>query len=133
MPKNKFGGNKAKKGKNAIESKDLVTKEGPEQVYATVTKMLGNCRVEAQCYDGSSRQCHIRGAMRKKVWIVVGDTILVSLRDFQDEKADVILKYNSDEVRKLKQMNEINEDEINIVGDGDDIEVEDCAFNFDDL
>jgi translation initiation factor 1A len=132
MPKNKFGGNKAKKGKN-VESKDLVIKEGTEQVYATVTKMLGNCRVEAQCYDGSLRQCHIRGAMRKKVWITVGDTVLVSLREFQDEKADVILKYNPDEVRKLKQLKEISDTEIVMVeGLGEGLK-EDCAFDFDDI
>lgn len=41
--------------------------------------------------------------MRKKVWVMVGDIVLVSLRDFQDEKADIILKYNSDEAKNLKQ------------------------------
>ena len=31
-----------------------------------------------------------------------GDIILVGLRDFQDDKADVILKYSADEARNLK-------------------------------
>lgn len=35
--------------------------------YAQVTKMLGNGRVEAQCFDGEKRLAHIRGKMRKKV------------------------------------------------------------------
>ena len=35
--------------------------------YAQVLKMLGNGRVEAQCFDGSKRLAHIRGKMRKKV------------------------------------------------------------------
>ena len=82
--------------------------------------MLGNGRLEAQCIDGTKRLCHIRGKMRKKVWVNTvrvigllclitncavgectqslrvrksqGDIILVGLRDYQDEKADVILK-----------------------------------------
>ena len=29
--------------------------------------MLGNGRLEAYCFDGKNRQCHIRGKMRKKV------------------------------------------------------------------
>ncbi len=37
------------------------------QEYAQVVKMLGNGRLEAQCFDGISRLCHIRGKLRKKV------------------------------------------------------------------
>lgn len=29
--------------------------------------MLGNGRLEAQCFDGEKRLAHIRGKMRKKV------------------------------------------------------------------
>lgn len=64
--------------------------------------MLGNGYVEAQCIDGSKRLAHIRGAFRKKVWITPGDLILVGLRDYQDGKADIILKYTADEARSLK-------------------------------
>ena len=35
--------------------------------YAQVTKMLGNGHLEAQCFDGIKRLCHIRGKLRKKV------------------------------------------------------------------
>lgn len=37
--------------------------------YAQVLRMLGNGRLEAQCIDGTKRLCHIRGKMRKKVWV----------------------------------------------------------------
>ena len=69
--------------------------------------MLGNARVEAFCFDGVSRLCQIRGQMRKRVWINVGDIILVSLREFQDSKADVIGKYTPDEARSLKAYGEL--------------------------
>lgn len=69
--------------------------------------MLGNGRLEAQCFDGVKRLAHIRGAMRKKVWINQGDIILVSLREYQDDKADVIQRYNPDEARQLKQYGEL--------------------------
>lgn len=67
--------------------------------YAQVLRMLGNGRLEAQCFDGEKRLALIRGKMRKKVWINSGDIILLSLREFQDEKADVIQKYTPDEAR----------------------------------
>ena len=37
--------------------------------YAQVLRMLGNGRLEAFCIDGVKRLCHIRGKMRKKVWV----------------------------------------------------------------
>lgn len=77
--------------------------------YAQVLKMLGNGRLEAMCFDGVKRLCHIRGKLRKKVWINTSDIILIGLRDFQDEKADVILKYTADEARQLKSRGEIPE------------------------
>jgi len=71
----------------------------------------------SECWemDGSSvialtrkkRMCHIRGKMRKRVWVNQGDIILIGLRDFQDDKADVILKYNADEARQLKKIGAI--------------------------
>ena len=72
--------------------------------------MLGNGRLEAKCQDGESRLCQIRGQMRKKVWIVNGDIILLSLREFQDERADVIHKYTADEARNLKTYGELKSD-----------------------
>ena len=71
--------------------------------------MLGNGRLEAMCFDNQKRLCHIRGKLRKKVWINTTDIILIGLRDFQDEKADVILKYTADEARQLKSRGEIPE------------------------
>merc|ERR1719247_1255507 len=61
------------------------------------------------CFDNVKRLCHIRGKMRKKVWVMQGDIVLVSLRDFQDEKGDIILKYNTDEARNLKTYGELPE------------------------
>lgn len=96
--------------------------------------MLGNGRLEAYCFDGKKRLCHIRGKMRKRVWVGVGDIILIGLREFQDSKADVIQKYSADEARNLKLYGELPDSakigELNgIPGDGNDDAV-DCAFDF---
>ncbi|CEG62807.1 hypothetical protein G6F70_002822 [Rhizopus microsporus] len=135
MVKNKGkGGKSRRRGKNDTENdkRELVFKEEGQE-YAQVVKMLGNGRVEAQCFDGVKRLALIRGKLRKKVWINQGDIVLLSLRDFQDEKADVIQRYNPDEARQLKAYGElpdnakINETDANFGGEEDD-EVE---FDFD--
>eukprot|EP01103_Thecamoeba_quadrilineata_P020984 TRINITY_DN9311_c0_g1_i1.p1 TRINITY_DN9311_c0_g1~~TRINITY_DN9311_c0_g1_i1.p1 ORF type:complete len:163 (+),score=55.31 TRINITY_DN9311_c0_g1_i1:104-592(+) len=112
MPKNKGKGGKSKrKGKNKNDDGDkreLLFKEDGQE-YAQVTRILGNCRVEAICFDGNTRQCHVRGKFRKKVWINKDDIILIGLRDYQDGKADIIHKYSADEARNLKTYGELPE------------------------
>ena len=111
--------------------RELVFKEDGQE-YAQVIKMLGNGRLEAMCFSGVKRLCHIRGKLRKKVWINTSDVILVGLRDYQDNKADVILKYNADEARSLKVYGELPEhakiNETDTFGPGDDDEIQ-----FDDI
>merc|ERR1712107_483794 len=80
-------------------------------------RMLGNGRCEVQCFDQVKRLCHIRGKMRKKVWVNQGDIVLVSLRSFQDEKGDIINKYTPEEARNLKTYGEIPESTK--IGDAD--------------
>ncbi|CAL8096815.1 unnamed protein product [Calicophoron daubneyi] len=109
MPKNKGkGGKNRRRGKNENESqkRELIYKMDGQE-YAKVERLLGNGRLEAYCFDGVKRLCHIRGKLRKKVWISNGDIILVGLRDYQDSKADVIMKYLNDEARTLKSLGEI--------------------------
>ncbi|CAA7016079.1 unnamed protein product [Microthlaspi erraticum] len=139
MPKNKGkGGKNKKRGKKEDDDdkRELVFKEDGQE-YAHVVRMLGNGRCEAKCIDGVTRLCHIRGKMHKKVWIANGDVILVGLRDFQDEKADVILKYTSDEARLLKAYDElpknfrINEGVAGDLDEDDDIGGDDL-FEFED-
>lgn len=109
MPKNKGkGGKNRRRGKNENdrEKRELIFKEDGQE-YAQVVKMLGNGRLEAMCFDGVKRLCHIRGKLRKKVWINQADIILIGLRDYQDDKADVIMKYNAEEARNLKLYGEL--------------------------
>merc|ERR1719192_1054050 len=46
------------------------------------------------CFDGVKRLCHIRGKLRKKVWI---------------NQSDIILKYSPEEARNLKSYGEFPE------------------------
>jgi len=82
------------------------------QDYAVVQEMMGNGRLKALCSDGVTRVGRIRGSMRKyagKVIIEKGDLILISFRDFEEDKVDVIAKYTADEVSTVLKSYEISE------------------------
>ena len=108
MPKGRGkGGKSRRRHKSKSSERELILKvEGQE--YATVVRLLGNGKMTAFCYDGVTRECRMRGKLCKRVWINTGDTILISLRKFQVEKADIIYKYKPEEVLIIKQILEIS-------------------------
>ena len=124
MPKNTKGGKKHKRGKNysAGEKRELVFREEGQE-YAQVTKLFGCGRVEVTYFNGDVKLATIRGSMRKRIWIGVGDTVLVSEREFEDKKVDIMFKYFPEEVRNLKAYGEIPKDVV-INEDGEDSELE---------
>lgn len=108
MPKKKKGGHARRAGKQrADESERPILFREAGQEYGQVLRVLGDMRFDVRCFDGKVRQCKVRGKMRKRVWTKIGDVVLVSLRDFQDAKADVIHKYTDNEVRNLRIYGEI--------------------------
>lgn len=112
----KKGGKKGKKGKKVKDNNEIerileFKSVEDNQEYAQVTKLLGNCRCSVLCVDGVERLAHIRGTMtKKKQWIKVGDLVLVSLREFEQNKCDVIYLYTLKEARRLKLLGELPQD-----------------------
>jgi translation initiation factor 1A len=86
------------------------------EVFAFVMKVLGNCRVLVLCDNGTEAIGVIRGSMRrfnKRVLIENGDIVAVSMRDFQDNKVDIVHKYNAEQCKVLISNNEISDTLIN--------------------
>ena len=144
MPKkNAGGGKKYKKAKNHV-----VVTEAPlelktdDQSYACITKLLGHGRVYCNVYsveliEGSpsfkanERLGIIRGAMRKKKqWVKNGDIVIVSIRDYQDDKVDILYVYTHDNAKKLMKKNQLpnidfDENQSENMVDFNDIDSED--------
>ena len=107
MPPNKKGGKNYKKGKHTDDEPVLHSIQG-DQMYGRVLKLLGGCNTIVYCNDGYERICHIRGSMRKKVWIATGDIVLISIRDMEtvsnksEQRGDICAKYDQRVIQKLK-------------------------------
>jgi translation initiation factor 1A len=73
-------------------------------VLGICTKMLGFDRIMVKCQDGHERLCRIRGKMKRRVWIRMGDVVLVSPWDFQTEtRGDVIVRYTRSQAETLRR------------------------------
>lgn len=109
MPRKRGRGRRPAKKGGFGSKRELVFKDEGEE-YAQVLKLLGSGRADVTCMDGKRRIAKVRGKFKRRVWIHVGDIVLVVIREFEDDKCDIVHLYYSEEARTLKQMGEIPQD-----------------------
>lgn len=84
--------------------REMVYPDEDDQEYAIVQEMLGNGRVRVLCNDKTTRIGRICGSMRKyksKVIIESGDLVIISLREYEKDKVDIVHKYAFEEANDL--------------------------------
>ena len=72
-------------------------------VLGVVVKLLGFDRIMVKCQDGHERLCRVRGKLKRRVWIRIGDIVLVSPWDFQsDTRGDIFWRYRKNQTEQLR-------------------------------
>ena len=79
------------------------------EVLGIVESTLGASRLRVRCQDGEVRICRIPGKLRKRVWMRIGDVVLVRPWDIQKDSGDVIWRYRATEAGWLKRKNLLKE------------------------
>ena len=93
-------------GKRKVKREDYNTIKMPagNDVIGIAKKMLGFDRLMVSCQDGHKRLCRIRGKMKRRMWIRVGDIVLVSPWDVQPtERGDIIWRYTRNQADVLRR------------------------------
>ena len=73
-------------------------------VLGIAKTMLGFDRILVKCQDGHERLCRIRGKMKRRAWVRLGDIVLVSPWDFQsDKRGDIIWRYKRNQAEWLRR------------------------------
>lgn len=133
MPKNTKGGKKHKQLKNSnMRSQQLNVRDtSGYQFYAIVEKYYGhNADVKyiKEEYESNSRgeniptgarelissKAIIRGTIAKKCRLKPGDILLISIRDYDVKKVDVIYKYSNEEIKELTSASEFDSEFIKL-------------------
>ena len=131
MPKNKgAGGKNRRKGKGSTNEQSSIVYKGSDQEYGQIIKSLGNSYMEVLCFSetgNTKRRAHIRGKMRKRIWMNTGDIVLVNIRNYQQDVCDLIVKYTPDEARLLRSKGYLP-DSIDINKNNDPVENESFVF-----
>ena len=93
-------------GKRKVKRENWNTIKMPagNDVIGIAKKMLGFDRLMVSCQDGYERLCRIRGKMKRRMWIRVGDIVLVSPWDVQaTERGDIIWRYTRNQADVLRR------------------------------
>ena len=110
-----------------------------EQDYGIIEKVLGGGRFTITTSDNKKRIGISRGKMfsrngkvKDRSLMSVGNLVLISLRDFQDDKADILMFYTKAQVDLLIQYNEIDKNFIKQTNENNNSDMVDEIFDDDD-
>jgi len=82
---------------------------GDDTLLGIIEQFLGYDRARVLCSDGQVRLCRIPGKFKKRMWMRVGDVVLVAPWDFQKDRGDILYRYSSSEVQRLQRMGLLKE------------------------
>jgi translation initiation factor 1A len=82
--------------------KELVM-PGQGEILGRAIKLTGGDQVIVKCSDGETRNCRIRGKLKRRMWIREGDIVLVAPWDFDNRKADILWRYIKAHAEWLEQ------------------------------
>ena len=108
------------------------------QLYGKCIRSLGDRRFEIECIDRKTRIGRLLGAIKKKKknWLNIDQWVIVAVREFQDDKVDIIEILALDEVQRLERLGELSTSLDEVHEDIIDFEDEDDGkvdINFDDI
>ena len=87
------------------ESEDVPLPNDEEgTMLGVIQQFLGYDRARVLCADGKIRLCRIPGKYKKRMWMRVGDVVLVAPWEFQkDSRADILFRYKGSDLQKLEK------------------------------
>lgn len=75
------------------------------EVLGLVTQLMGGARMLVQCQDGKERMCRVPGKIKKNIWVMEGDYVIVAPWSVEpNEKGDIAYRYIKAQVETLRRM-----------------------------
>ncbi|QDA32474.1 translation initiation factor eIF-1A [Thermococcus indicus] len=108
------GGRSGGKKKNRQVQGDEVIrvplpKEG--QLFGVIEQALGSGWMDVRCSDGKIRRCRIPGKLKRRMWMRVGDVVIVQPWEVQtEERGDIVYRYTRTQVDWLLRRGKISQE-----------------------
>lgn len=114
--------------KESVKKPLVFSRDVPGTVYGQVLRTLGDCNFSVFCFDGQERMCHIRKSIKRGERAEVDSIVLVGIRDFSEDKGDIVYIFTKDQASELRRLHEIPS---KVVKDDEDDSKNDDEVEFD--
>lgn len=103
-----------KKKQNSSEEQKIVRAKLPKEgeVIGIIEQRLGGNKMMVSCFDGKTRNCRVPGRLKRKLWLRPENVVIVAPWELDDEKGDVIYKYNPSQVAWLRKNGYLESEEL---------------------
>ncbi|MEM3113434.1 MAG: translation initiation factor eIF-1A [Candidatus Pacearchaeota archaeon] len=78
------------------------------QILGLIEQRVGGSRMLVKCADGKTRNCRVPGRLKRALWLREGDYVIVEPWEFDNDKGDIVFKYNLNDIPVLKSKGMLN-------------------------
>ncbi len=113
MAYHRRGNNNKKKKNRQVQGDEVIRVPLPRdgQVFGVIEQALGSGWMDVRCSDGKIRRCRIPGKLKRRMWMRVGDVVIVQPWPVQsDERGDLVYRYTRTQVDWLLRKGKISQE-----------------------
>ncbi|MEM4230488.1 MAG: translation initiation factor eIF-1A [Candidatus Pacearchaeota archaeon] len=85
------------------------------EILGVVEQRVGGSRMIVKCLDGKSRNCRVPGRLKRDLWVREGDVVIIEPWEFENEKGDILFKYNPTQIEWLKKHGYLKQAESELI------------------
>ncbi len=106
-PVNQNSRNRNRRNEHPSEGGEYIRLRLPKrqnkEMFAIADQLMGGSRMNVVCDDGKSRMARIPGKMKRRARVRAGDLLIIKPWDIQNEKADIVYRYNRTQSNTLSR------------------------------
>ncbi len=73
------------------------------EILGIIEQRVGGIRMMVKCADSKIRNCRVPGRLKRALWLREGDIVIIEPWEFDNDKGDVLFKYNPTQIQWLEK------------------------------
>ena len=83
-----------------------------KEIIGIIEQRLGGNKMSVNCLDEKKRNCRVPGRLKRSLWLRPDDVVIIEPWELDNNKGDVIFKYNKNQIEWLKRNNYLGTEKV---------------------
>ncbi len=83
-----------------------------KEIIGIIEQRLGGNKMSVNCLDGKKRNCRVPGRLKRSLWLRPNDVVIIEPWELDNNKGDIIFKYNKSQIEWLKRNNYLGTEKV---------------------